>query len=318
MAQDAIFSQFYHVPNYLNPALNGQFDGDFRINLIHRSQMIALNSPLNYSAFSLDYNVPKFGGGFGFLGMRSNEGQSSYTRTTAVGIYSYSAQWDYAVLSFGLSAGIGNLRYDHDKDVFYDQFDENGKIEGGATNATFPTNNNRYYFDTGAGVNLVFHDAMVGLAFNHLNQADESFTNTKSKIPMRINAHASYHFALDYYDQENGPALIPSIVYYKQFNINSLSTGLQFKSKRVRIGGWYRNEFRQKESFVLSLSFDIFSRSDSYDKVRLGVSHDATLSKLGYSASGGSTEGALSWETRIRRNEGNSRESYGKRCFDFY
>jgi type IX secretion system PorP/SprF family membrane protein len=327
LGQDAFFSQFYNAPNHLNPALNGQFDGDLRVNFIHRSSMVALASPLTYSAFSVDYNVPRFGGGFGLLAMRSNEGSPSIKRTTLSGIYSYSVQWDYAILSFGLTAGVGNLKYDQSKSVYGDQIDAGGIIPGGVTNATMPYNNNRYYFDSGAGVNFVFFDAMVGLSVNHINRANESFTNTDSKIPMRFTSHASYHFALDRYDPDNGPAIIPSVVYYKQLYLNSLSAGLQFKSKRVRIGGWYRNEFGTKwyrkefgtkESFVLSLSFDIFSRSDSYDKVRLGVSHDATLSKIGYSASGGSTEGALTWESTLKNNDGNRSENFGKRCYDFY
>lgn len=317
-SQDAIYSQFYNAPNYLNPALNGQFAGDLRVNFIHRSQWTTLYGPLNYSSFSIDYSVPKFGGGFGLLATRSSEGTTYLRRNTLSGIYSYSVEWDYAVLSFGLQAGLGNLKFDYNKAVFYDQLGDNGPLTGAPTKANLPAQNNRFYFDSGAGVNLVFFNAMVGAALQHINRPNESFTGARSELDMRINGHASYRFPLDYYDDVNGPALIPSVVYYHQYRINSVSAGLQFKTRRVNLGAWYRGEGKQKDAFVFSISLDIFNRADSYDKVRVGVSHDATASKLKYGETGGSTEGAVTWETTLPNSEGNERFNYGKRCYDFY
>ena len=288
-SQDAIYSQFYNVPNYLNPALNGQFEGDLRLNFIHRSQWTSLSGPLNYSAFSVDYNVPKFGGGFGLLATRSSEGSVYLKRNTLSGIYSYSVEWDNAVLSFGVQGGLSNLKFDYNKAVFYDQLDENGPINGSVSKANLPSQNNQFDFDSSAGINLVFHNAMFGAALQHINQANESFTGTTSKMGMRINSHASYRFNLDYYDELSGPALIPSVVYY-----------------------------RQKDAIVFSISLDIFDRSDSYDKVRVGVSHDATASKLKYGETGGSTEGAVTWETTFPNSDANERYNYGKHCYDFY
>jgi len=316
-SQDAIYSQFYNAPNYLNPALNGQFAGDLRVNFIHRSQWTTLSGPLNYSSFSVDYNVPKFGGGFGLLATRSSEGTTYLKRNTLSGIYSYSVEWDYAVLSFGVQAGLGNLKFDYNKAVFYDQLDDRGPIDV-ATKANLPSQNNRFYFDSGAGVNLVFYNAMIGASLQHINKPNESFSGAKSLLDMRINSHASYRFNLDYYDELDGPALIPSVVYYRQYGMNSVSAGVQFKTRKVNLGAWYRGEGKQRDAFVFSISLDIFNRADSYDKVRVGVSHDATASKLKYGETGGSTEGAVTWETTFPNSDGNERYNYGKRCYDFY
>src|ERR1700712_3953823 len=74
LAQDHIYSQFYNAPNYLNPALNGQFDGDLRMNLIYRNQWSQIPGSLTYYTFSLDYQIPKFGGGVGLMITKSSEG----------------------------------------------------------------------------------------------------------------------------------------------------------------------------------------------------------------------------------------------------
>jgi len=86
-AQDHLYTQFYNAPNYLNPALNGQFNGDLRFNMIYRSQWTNLPGPLNYYTFSVDYQVPRFGGGFGLMVTKSAEGIAYYNKTNISGIY---------------------------------------------------------------------------------------------------------------------------------------------------------------------------------------------------------------------------------------
>ena len=73
-AQDHMYSQFFNSPLYLNPALTGQFEGDLRMNLIYRNQWTTVPGNLSYVSASIDYNVPRFGGGVGLLVTRSSEG----------------------------------------------------------------------------------------------------------------------------------------------------------------------------------------------------------------------------------------------------
>lgn len=314
-SQDHIYSQFYNAPNYLNPALNGQFDGDLRINFIHRSQWTNLPGPLSYYSFSADYSVPKFGGGFGLLASRSAE--AYLKKTSLAGIYSYSIHFDNAVLSFGLQGGFAHRKIDYSKLVFGDQLDEFG-VTGGGTDASPAVLNNRFYFDSGAGINLVIGNAMIGGAMQHINKPDESFTGSKSQLPLRLNGHASYRLNFDYHDDESSPVFIPSVLIYNQAKLTSVSAGMQFKTRRVNLGIWYRGEKKQSDAIVFSISLDVFDRSDSYDKVRVGVSHDATTSNLKYGKTAGSTEGAITWETTFPNRSGQTRFSFGKRCYDFY
>jgi type IX secretion system PorP/SprF family membrane protein len=53
-AQDIHFSQFYMNPVYLNPALTGNFDGDWRFTANQRSQWRAVSRPFNTLALSAE------------------------------------------------------------------------------------------------------------------------------------------------------------------------------------------------------------------------------------------------------------------------
>jgi len=321
-AQDHVYSQFYNSPNYLNPALNGQFDGDLRMNMIYRNQWSSVPGTLSYFTYSADYSMPKLNGGLGLMVTSSNEGTAALKKLNISGIYSYSVDFDNAVLSFGLQGGFTRRSIDYSKIVFGDQIDPvYGIIPGLESGVSKPDFNRKFYFDAGAGINLVVGNFMIGSSAQHINKPNESFTGTRSPLPLRMNAHASFRMTLDPYDPDNGPVLIPSVVYYNQANVNSVSMGMQCKYKMVNAGLWYRSESGGKsDAIVLSLIFDVFLRSDSYDKVRLGVSHDVTTSKIQYGNTSGTTEGALSYETTFpnRVQSGYNRVSGSKRCYDFY
>ncbi len=320
-AQDHIYSQFYNSPVYLNPALNGQFEGDLRMNLIYRNQWTSIPGQLNYYTFSMDYHVPKFGGGFGAMITKSSEGTAYLNKTNFSGIYSYSVDFENSTLSFGLQAGVTNRKIDSEKLLFLDQIDARGIIAGGATGASALQFNNKFFFDAGGGINYVQGNFMIGASGQHLNQPNESFTGTKSPLPVRLNAHISYKLPLDFYGDEDAPSVIPSVVVYNQAKIRSYSVGAQYKNRSVNLGLWYRTEGSQQDAFVVSLIFDLFVKRDYDDKLRLGLSHDATTSKLPYSNTSGTTEGALSYETTVGRGGNGGRSSKnpnGTKCYDFY
>ena len=76
-----MYSQFFNSPLYLNPSLTGQFEGDLRMNLIYRNQWTTVPGNLSYISASVDYNVPRFGGGIGLLVSRSSEGTAYLDNT---------------------------------------------------------------------------------------------------------------------------------------------------------------------------------------------------------------------------------------------
>lgn len=318
MGQDHLYSQFYNAPNYLNPALNGQFQGDLRMNLIYRSQWTNLPGPLNYYTFSIDYQVPRFGGGFGLMVTNSAESIAYYRKTNISGIYSYSAVFDNGALSFGLQAGATNRGIDQEKLVYSDQIDPvTGIIPGGGTAGSGLPYNNRWYFDSGFGVNLVWGNLMIGGSMQHLNKPNQSFTNTRDYLQQRYNGHLSYKIITNSYADDE-PAIIPSVVYFKQGRVTELSAGMQYKTRNINLGLWYRGSGVEQDAVVLSLILDLFPRRDTYDKLRVGVSHDATMSKLSWGKTAGTSEAALNYEIYFPNSNRPLNQGNGKRCYDFY
>jgi type IX secretion system PorP/SprF family membrane protein len=322
-AQDHLYSQFFNAPIYLNPALTGQFEGDLRMNLIYRNQWTSLPGNLVYTTASIDYKIPKFGGGIGLMFTRGAEGYAYLTKNNIAGTYSYSVGSEDFVLSFGLQAGITDRSIDFSKLVFDDQIDPStGIIPGAVSAADALPFNNKFYFDSGAGVNLSTGDFNVGVALQHINQPNESFTGTPAKLPMRFTGHLSYRWDLNkddnLYDYEKS-YIIPSVVYNQQSAAQALNAGLQYKRKSVNVGLWYRSAgFSGPNAIVLSFIFDLYINTDSGEKLRFGVSHDVPVSGLTYGNTAGTTEGSIGYETTLPNHEDDHKFEGARRCYDFY
>lgn len=321
-AQDQQYSQFFNAPIYLNPALNGQFNGDLRLNMIYRNQWSSLQNNPTYFTASIDYNVPRYGGSLGLMITKGSEGAAYLTKTNISGIYSYSVGSDGFILSFGLQAGLTNRTINWNNLVFSDEIDPRTGFDPSLiTQAEIPAYNNKFYFDSGAGANLVAGNFMIGSAVQHLNSPNESFTGAKAILPMRITTYASYIIDMNgygYLDDEKS-YIIPSIVGYRQADQLSLSAGLQYKYNNINLGLWYRgNGAGESSAVVLSVIFDLpFNRNS--EKIRFGVSHDAPLSRLNYSNTSGTTEGSLSYETTFPNSENNFEHRFnGRQAYDFY
>jgi type IX secretion system PorP/SprF family membrane protein len=322
IAQDHLYSQFFNAPIYLNPSLTGQFEGDFRLNMIYRNQWSALGGDLSYINASVDVAVPKLSGGIGLSFNRSSEGTAYLTKNNVAATYSYSVGGDDFLASFGLQAGFTNRSIDWSKLVFGDQIDRRlGYIEGSISSAQMPEMDNKFFFDPAAGVNFVYRNAMVGAAVYHINRPDESFSGTQSRLPMRVTINASLKMALGYnynYMEDEGAFLIPSVVYYKQGNVSSMSAGAQFKYRGFNTGVWYRtNANGGSDAIVVSLIFDFFLKRRDTEKIRIGLSHDATTSKLNYTNTSGTTEASLGYE-KYWQNSTRTKKYNGLRCSSFY
>ncbi|WP_443945315.1 PorP/SprF family type IX secretion system membrane protein [Pedobacter sp. AW1-32] len=319
--QDYIYSQFYNAPIYLNPALTGQFEGDIRLNALYRNQWTGLGGDFSYMTASGDLNLHQINSGVGLIFNRSSEGTAYLLKNNVAASYSYIIDGDNFTLSFGLQAGVTNQKLNWDRLVFGDQVDiESGYIPGSISGAERPNVDSRYYFDGNAGGNLVVGKFMVGLAAHHLNKPDESLSAFHAKLPMRISGNMSYKFTIspDRYDRD-GSYLIPSVVAYKQQNVMSYSAGAQYKYAGINAGIWYRYDGNAvgHDAIVFSVIFDIFNRRTNGEKFRLGISHDATTSKLNYSNTGGTSEIGIGYE-KYFLNSSNGGRANGLRCYDFY
>ncbi|RYF23565.1 MAG: type IX secretion system membrane protein PorP/SprF [Flavobacteriales bacterium] len=321
-AQDQLYSQFFNAPIYLNPSLTGQFDGDFRLNMIYRNQWSSLGGDMSYINASADVYVPKLAGGVGISFNRGTEGVAYLTKNNIAATYSYSVGDDDFSASFGLQAGFTNRSIDWSRLVFSDQIDRNtGYVPGSISSAQLPDVESKFFFDPAAGVNFIYRNAMVGASMYHINRPDESFSGTQARLPMRIAINASFKMPLSQglnYLEDDGAFLIPSVVMYRQGNVTSLSAGAQFKYRGFNSGIWYRtNPAGGSDALVFSLIFDVFLNRRDSEKIRVGLSHDATTSRINYANTSGSTEASVGYE-KYWPNSLRSKTYNGLRCSSFY
>ena len=76
-SQDPIFTQFYNVPEYLNPSFTGGAEGS-QIGIINRSQWFGLNYGLNSQFFYLDGYIENFNSGIGIIVTKYNFTQVNF------------------------------------------------------------------------------------------------------------------------------------------------------------------------------------------------------------------------------------------------
>src|SRR5436190_16826245 len=81
---DPHFTQYYVYPAWLNPALTGAFDGDYRVTGIYRTQWGNISSPFSTPGLSADFTTNK-NSNFGASVLNQTAGDGGYNYLTAYG-----------------------------------------------------------------------------------------------------------------------------------------------------------------------------------------------------------------------------------------
>ena len=111
---DPHFSQYYVYPAWLNPALTGAFDGDYRISGIYRSQWGNISSPFTTPGVAVDFTTNK-NSNFGASVLNQTAGDGGYNYLTAYASYSYTGvrfgpQENHRV-AMGMQIGVIQRRF---------------------------------------------------------------------------------------------------------------------------------------------------------------------------------------------------------------
>ncbi|MBV8253026.1 MAG: PorP/SprF family type IX secretion system membrane protein [Chitinophaga sp.] len=285
MAQtDPHFSQYYVYPSWLNPALTGAFDGDYRIAAIYRTQWGNI-SP--FKTYGIAAEIPTAKSiNFGASVLNQAAGDAGYNYTTGYVSAAYTGvkldASHYHQLTFGLQMGFIQRKFDPSKFSFGEQWNP---VTG--YNPTNPytdgvSRTSAASFDAGAGV--LYYDGTPGKKYNiyggfsvmHLTRpADQFSAYGDSRMPMRVTAHAGIKLNIDdrfsvtpniLYLQQ-GPASEKMIGAYGQYNA-ALETD-------VLLG----LNYRYKDAFTTHAGF-------LYKNMMLGVSYDINTSDLSKMARG--------------------------------
>jgi type IX secretion system PorP/SprF family membrane protein len=287
--QDIHFSQFYHSPLTLSPALTGVSSGDIRIGGIYRSQWNAADSPYRTILASADKKFytgahPDWwlSAGLNLFNDRAGDGNFSTTAVNVSGSYTRMLTRDN-FLTIGVAAGFGQRTFDFDEFTFDNQW--NGTIVdfSRATGENFNDTNNG--FPTfAAGFNWRGQRAKftgkprtkmdLGAGVFHINTPDQSFKNDQSDLPFRI----SFYF-------------LPTIQLNQQFDVVGAGTvQIQGEYTEMLAGAALKYHLSTKKAKELALQFGFTTRFNSigdavipaaelhYRSIMVGFSWDVNIS----------------------------------------
>lgn len=274
---DPHFTQNYTYPMYINPALTGGSDGDYRVSSVYRSQWGGIGNPYRTTAISADTRTDKnIALGINVMNQAAGDGGFNYFNTYASVAYTgvkFGAGNNHRMV-FAMQAGIINRRVDQTKFKWGDQWNPiTGYNSSNPTSESFATSS-ATTLDMGAGV--LYYDATPdkktnvfgGLSFFHINKPKDPIISKQSEvlntIPMRYTVHGGLSFNL--FERTN---IVPHVLYMHQGSASETMLGVYAQRNineetDVMVGGYYRHKDAiapfigvDWRNFIVGLSYDV-------------------------------------------------------------
>lgn len=307
--QDLHFSQFYEAPLLRNPALAGLFEGDVRVQGVHRSQWNSISYPFQTSSINAEYKF-HLGSGEDFM---TFGGQAMFDKAgtvqmrtvqilPALTFHKSLSQNRNTYLSVGFMGGMVSRGLDRSRvttNSQYDGFYYNGALPDGETFiGTYS------YMDMSVGMSFNStlgadqqHNFFAGIAYHHFNKPVSSFYQNVTHLPKYVfSGGLKLNFDEYSYLTLHGDILIQTP--FKQAiagGIYSKRIGDPAESFYTVHAGMF---YRYNDALIPVLKFDI-------QKISVGLSYDINISSLATaSRNRGGFEISLSYITaRPRRTQ---------------
>lgn len=280
---DPHFTQNYTYPMYINPALTGGSDGDYRVSAIYRTQWGSVGNPYRTTGVSFDARTNKnIALGLNVMNQAAGDGGFNYFNTYASVAYTgvkFGKENNHRMV-FAMQAGIINRRIDQSKFKWGEQWNP---VTG--YNATNPTSesfaaNAATTLDIGTGV--LYYDATPekkinafgGFSFYHINKPKDPIISSQTvelnTIPLRYTVHGGLSFNVS-----DIASIVPHVLYMQQGNARETMLGVYVQRNvneetDIMFGGYYR----YKDALAPFLGID-------YRNFLIGLSYDVNTSKLG-------------------------------------
>ncbi|MCD6068478.1 MAG: putative rane protein [Bacteroidetes bacterium] len=302
LAQDFHLSMYDAGPLFLNPALTGLVDADWRIHAQYRNQWKAVAfKPYNTGLISFDAPVGKWGFGGQITEMRAGIGNYNVLQGLASAAYTISIdKKQFHNLSLGVQAGATQKSIEYKLYTFDNQYTA---ANGGSFNQDLPSGENfgtqsRILPQVNAGA-LYYYSRMqsrfnpfVGFSAFNLTQPKETFFGTNNLLPIRYYLHAGIRINVT-----EQLYFIPKVLVMRQANANEQTAALDVgyflsEQKIYLLGGVvYRN-----------LDAAAFSLGARLDNIIGKVSYDVNVSSLARASNGrGAFEISVTYMSKKKR-----------------
>ncbi len=281
--QDIHFSQFMSSPMNLNPALAGNFKGDYRFVGNGRRQWSSVTIPYQTFGLSADANnflrLKNFGAGLSMYQDKTGDSHFSTLVINVAASYRIKLNKDSTqFLSLGLQSGLTSRRIDY-SNLYYDN-----QFNGFVYDPTTPSveefqNSGRLYPNLNAGINWLYNikertGISLGVALANISTPKQSFYgNDFVVLDKRYTAHASLQLKLsEKFD------LLPVLLFMTQGTFRELNGGGSLKYILNKNPSHYRavylgGSLRAQDAVFATIGMD-------YQKLYVGLSYDINYSNL--------------------------------------
>ncbi|WP_417265990.1 PorP/SprF family type IX secretion system membrane protein [Brumimicrobium sp.] len=303
-AQDAHLSMYDAAPLFLNPALTGIVDGDFRLHGQYRTQWKSVNYK-PYTTYLLSFDMPFKKWGFGVQVNQFRAGQGNYNSLQGLVSAAYNTALDKNknhMISFGVQGGGVQKSLEYPLLSFNNQYSPNN---GGFFDETIATGEDieaRTIYLPSVNAGLMYYFAQqnrrlnpfIGVSAFNLVSAKESFQGIDNRLPMRFYAHIGTRINLTetFY-------LIPKFLFMQQENFSeqtiALEAGYYLKNSELYLLGGLI--YRNKDAAAITIGGKL-------DRFTLKLAYDINMSTLSTASSGrGGFEASLTYVHSKRRNK---------------
>ncbi|MBN2729545.1 MAG: PorP/SprF family type IX secretion system membrane protein [Bacteroidales bacterium] len=294
-AQDPHFTQYNMPAMFLNPALTGNYNGDFRADINYRDQWRSVAEPFTTYQLSADAPVSRSNNAQFSIGgyvMSDKSGASEFSQTIAgINLGAGVRLNSVSSLSAGIGGGIisqnvnmANLSWDSQYNGM--QYDPALETHESASllNATgIDLNAGIVYKFMSGSRNPYYNDGVkgtIGIAAFHLTSPEQITSILEDKRYAKIVAHADFSIGIS----GSNTAIQPSFLFMTQGSSTMIMLGLSFryllkessrytgfiKSSAFTVGGHYR--VGDAIAFTSMIEFSNFAIGFSYDINASGLS----------------------------------------------
>lgn len=300
-AQDPIFSQYFLVPESLNPAFTGTLVTGYT-GLIHRSQWPNENRRIDTEYAFINSPIgSEREMGLGLTVLNQREVFTNYNYIQVNGVYSYNVnlndEWRFRL---GIEAGYGHKNFNFSSLLLEDQINvNNGTISGGSVDPGFLNKNDQIgLFDISSGILLYNDTSWFGASLKHLNKPNIAFTDYANvPLEMFLSLHCGYSLSLDethisFFPDQTNVLLTANYMRQAQYNRLDFGTALEFNPFIVGVLAATNPEGKSNNSHLLT-SINLFG-SIQLSRFVFGYSYDISTSQMGNTH--GVHELSLTWQ----------------------
>ncbi|MEM6719542.1 MAG: PorP/SprF family type IX secretion system membrane protein [Bacteroidota bacterium] len=286
-AQDPIFTQYYLIPETLNPGFSGSSEAPY-VGVLQRIQWPSLDLKVQTSYAFGSFWIEEANSGIGFNAIRQTESFNDYRLQQFNVNYAYRVQLsDEWFFRPGIEIGWGFKDFNFQNLLLEDQININSGVNSPTSIDPLTPNTTVNYVDISAGMVFNTRNSWIGFSLKHINRPNISLRDERNEpLEMLLSVNTGYEIKLldmvDIAFLPNEAKLIVTGNYMRQGRFDRLDMGTIFDFERFLAGATFSMDVfdRTPNSHVLT-SINPFFGVRITDDMRFGVSYDINTSSIG-------------------------------------